>query len=81
MSDLTVSVLPNEISGSFTDIPFSTTDPYQLPASTTLKMRRYDWMGVTTPLPNGIKHIQVKVTFPDSGDADELYALGITPHV
>lgn len=82
-TDWTLAVLPNEISGAFTTIPFNVTDPYQLAgtafASTTVKMRRHDWKGVATPLPNAIKHIQIKVSLPAANTADELVYLGINP--
>lgn len=78
-TDLTLDVLPNEISGSFTNIPFQAPDPWQLPASTTVKMRRHDWKGIQTPLANLIKHIQVRISFPAANTADELVYLGINP--
>lgn len=76
-TDLTLAVLPNEVSGSFTNIPFQTTDPYMLPASSTIKMRRYDWLATTTPLPNQIKHCQFKVTLPTENAKNELLGFGI----
>jgi hypothetical protein len=80
-TDLTLSVLPNELSGSFTTIPFNTTDPYQLTASSTVKMRRHDWLGVQSMLPNAVKHLQVKVTLPTENAANELIGFGINPTV
>ena len=76
-TDLTLSVLPNEVSGSFTSIPFGTTDPYQLTASSTISMRRHDWMGVASVLPDAVKHLQIKVSFPQASTADELSGMGI----
>lgn len=74
---LSVSVLPNEISGSFTSIPLNTSDPFQLPASSTVNMKRYDWKGVQSALPNWIRHIQVKVTLPTEAARNEIYTLGL----
>jgi hypothetical protein len=79
-TDLTVSVLPNEVSGSFTSIPFTCADPYELPATTTVKGRRYDWNGNQSALPNAVKHLQVKITLPTENAANELLAVGIIPH-
>jgi len=74
---LAVSVLPNEISGSFTSIPLQTSDPYQLTASSTINMKRYDWKGVQSALPNWIRHLQVKVTLPTEAAKNEIYTLGL----
>lgn len=77
---LTVSVLPNEISGSFTALPFQANDPWQLPASATVDMRRYDWANNASALPKLVKHVQVKVSFAAENFASELLAMGITHH-
>jgi hypothetical protein len=75
---LTVAVLPNEISGSFTTIPFQAADPYELVASSTINMSRYDWKGAASALPQLVKHLQVKVTFPNTDTVkNEIYTLGI----
>lgn len=72
-----LSVLPNEISGSFTAIPFTTNDPPNLPASSTIRMRRHDWNAVQSMLPNWIKHMQVQVTMPSENAKNELLGLAI----
>jgi hypothetical protein len=76
-SALTVSVLPNEISGSFTALGTAVADPYQLPASSTLSMKRYDWNTVATPLANALRHLQVKITLPTEAAKNEVYTLGL----
>jgi hypothetical protein len=76
-SALTVSVLPNEISGSFTALGTAVNDPWRLPASSTLNMKRYDWNTVATPLANEIRHIQIKVTLPTEAAKNEVYTLGL----
>jgi len=79
-SALGLSVLPNEISGSFTSIPLSKSDPWELPASTTINMKSYDWLGVQTVLANCIRHLQIKITFPTEAAANEVFSLSITPN-
>lgn len=74
---LTVQVLPNEISGSFTTIPSNAADPFQLPASSTISMKRYSWLGVQTPLPALVKHMQIKITMPTEAFKNEIFTLGI----
>lgn len=74
---LTVSVLPNEISGSFTALGTAVADPWRLPASSTLTMNRYDWNTVATPLSNQLRHIQVKITLPTEAAKNEIYSLGL----
>jgi hypothetical protein len=74
---LTVSVLPNEISGSFTTLPNPVAEPWQLPATSTLTQQRYDWMANQGPLPNLVKHLQIKVTLPTEAAKNEIFALGL----
>lgn len=74
---LSVGVLPNEVSGSFTNIPFTNADPWQLPASSTIDMKEYKWLGVQSPLPNIVKHVQVKITLPSEAFKNEIYSLSV----
>lgn len=74
---MTVSVLPNEISGSFTTLPFTASDPWQLPASSTIGQNRYDWLGAQSPLPNAIRHLQVKITMPIENAKNEIYGVSL----
>ncbi len=83
-TDLTVSVLPNEVSGSFTSIPLSNSDPPQLSGtayeSSTLKMKEYQWLGVGSPLPNFLKHVQIKITMSASDTVkNEVYSASLSP--
>jgi hypothetical protein len=59
----TVSVLLNEISGSFTTLPNPVPDPPQLVASSTVYMKRHDLKAAGTPLPQHVRHCQVKIDF------------------
>ena len=77
-SALTLSVLPNETSGSFTNIPVSNDDPWQLPASSTINQKTYQWLGVGSILPNIVRHLQIKITLPASDTVkNEIYTLSI----
>lgn len=76
-SALGVSVLPNEISGAFTAIPLKCQDPFGVPASSTINMNRYDWMGNQSALSNWIRHLQVKVTLPTENAKNEVFTLGM----
>lgn len=75
---LTVSVLPNETSGSFTNIPVSNDDPWQLPASSTINQKTYQWLGVQSFLPNIIRHLQIKIALPASDTVkNEIFTLSL----
>ncbi len=74
----TVSVLLNEISGSFTALPNPVADPALLPASSTIIAVRHDLKAAASPLPQFIRHLQVKIDFGSSSTAaDELLGLGL----
>ena len=74
---LTIGVLPNEVSGSFTNIPLSNSDPWQLPASSTINMKMYQWLGVQSALAAIVKHLQIKITLPTEAAHNEIYSLTI----
>ena len=77
-TDFTIAVLPNEISGSFTTVPFTAADPWQLVASSTINMKRYDWKGIQSLLANIVKHVQLKITFPGSDTVkNEVYTISL----
>jgi hypothetical protein len=77
-SPITIDVLPNEISGSFTNIPLSNADPYQLPASTTINKNEYQWLGAQSMLPDILRHLQVKITFSATDTVqNEVFSLSI----
>lgn len=75
----TVSVLPNEISGSFTSIPYSTEDPWRLGQAATVDRDRYDWLGVQSTLPNGMRTLQIKLGLAAEDAASEVYSLALVP--
>lgn len=81
---LVIAVMPNEIGSpaTFTTIPFTVADPYQLAgttyASQSINMNRYDWKGVQSTLPQLVKHLQIKITLPATDTVkNEIYTLGI----
>lgn len=76
----TLSVLPNEISGSFTNIPYSNQDPFSLPATSTVARQEFQWLGVQTQLPNAMRHVQVKLSFIAENQPGEIYSLAFTPN-
>jgi hypothetical protein len=75
----TVSVLLNEVSGSFVPLPNPVPDPPELSASpsTTLLMKRHYLKAAQTPLPQLVRHMQVKFTFATEAAANELLGLAI----
>jgi len=74
----TVSVLLNEISGSFTALPNPVADPPQLAASSTLWMKRHDLKAAASPLPQHVRHLQVKIDFGNTDTVqNELLGLGL----
>jgi hypothetical protein len=75
----TVSVLLNEISGTFTALPNPVSDPPKVSSSpsTTVTMNRHHFGFATTPLArNQIQHMQVKITFAAENFRNELLGLG-----
>jgi len=75
----TLSVLLNEISGSFTALPNPVPDPPQLVASSTIWMKRHDLKAASTPLPQHVRHMQVKVDFGNSDTVqNELLGIAIS---
>jgi hypothetical protein len=73
----TVSVLMNEISGTFVTIPNPVPDPPQLAGSTTVKMMRHDLLGNQSAMPLYARHLQVKITWATEAAKNELLGLGI----
>lgn len=78
-TDPTVSVLTNEISGSFTALPNPVAEHPLLPATTSLVAKRHYLKAAATPLPTQMHHLQVKVAFPTQNDHSELYTLALMP--
>lgn len=73
----TVAVLLDEISGSFVTLPNPVPDPPKLAASTTVLMKRHDLKAAQTPLPQDIRHLQIKVSFIAENFKNEVIGLGI----
>lgn len=77
----TVSVLLNEISGSFIPLPNPANDPPQYDgtafASTTVWSKRHYLKSAAKPLPTQIKHLQIKVSFAAENAKGELLGVSI----
>jgi hypothetical protein len=73
----TVAVLLDEISGTFTALPNPVADPPKLVASSTVLMKRHWLKAAQTPLPQDIRHLQVKVSFIAEDARNEILGLGI----
>ncbi len=73
----TVSVLLNEISGTFVTLPNPVNDPPLLPATTSITSSRYYLRAATTPLPQQVKHLMVKIAFSTENYAATIMTLGI----
>lgn len=71
----TCAVLLNEVSGSFTTVPNPVADPWQLTASSTIISVRHDLKAATTPLPQLVRHLQVKITFASEAFKNEILGL------
>lgn len=78
-SDVAISVLNNEITGTFVNIPLNTNYPYDLSASISVPSKRYDWRGAQSPLPQLTTHLQVKLTFPTEAAKNEVLSLSLAP--
>ncbi len=76
-TDLVIAVLPNEISGSFTNIPKTVQDSWRLPASSSINMFRYDWAGNQSAIAKLVKHFQTKITLPTENAKNEIFSLSI----
>lgn len=73
----TVAVLLDEISGSFTTLPNPVPDPPKLTASTTILTKRHDLKAAQTPLPQDIRHMQIKISFVAENYKNEITGLGV----
>jgi hypothetical protein len=77
----TVSVLLNEISGSFTTLPNPVSDPTAYAgtsfASTTVVTKRHYLKAAATPLAQQVRHLQIKVSFGTENFRNELLGLAI----
>jgi hypothetical protein len=78
-SDAVISVLLNEISGTFTALPNPVSDPPLLSASTTVISKRHYLKFAAKPLPEGVRHLQVKITFAAENAKNELLGFALLP--
>lgn len=76
-SDPTVSVLVNDISGTFSTLPAATPEPPQLNASTGVIAKRLDM--TASGAPTIVRHLQLKFAFPAEAFKNELLGLAIAP--
>jgi hypothetical protein len=77
----TVSVLMNEISGTFAALPNPVGDPMPYAGtalqSSTVTMMRHDLKKATTPIAQKARHMQVKITLATEAQATKIWGLGI----
>jgi hypothetical protein len=78
-TDMTVSALLNEISGSFTTLANAVNEPTRLAASSTVVAKRHYLKGAASPLPEQIRHLQVKITFASENAKNELLGFALLP--
>jgi hypothetical protein len=78
-TDATVSVLLNEISGSFTTLPNPVNEPTKLVASTTVVAKRHYLKTGATPLAEQVRHLQVKIAFASENAKNELLGFALLP--
>jgi hypothetical protein len=70
-------VILNEVSGTFTTLPNPVSDPPQLPASSSVVANRYYIKSASTPLPQAVRHLQVKLSFPAENKATEVLGFAL----
>ncbi|MFB3923830.1 MAG: hypothetical protein ACE145_19065, partial [Terriglobia bacterium] len=73
-----ISILPNEISGTFTILPNPVDEPPMLGASTSIVAKRYYLQAVQTPMPSWMRHMQLKLEWPAENAANELLGLAVS---
>ncbi len=82
-SDFSISVLTNDISGTFVNLPNPVPEPPQLSAipSTGVVAWRHNLASAQQPLPQLIRHIQVKITLPTEAVKNELLGVALAPPI
>jgi hypothetical protein len=78
-TDLTVAVLMDEITGSFTTLPNPVADRPKLPGSATIIGKRHYLKAAQVPVIQRVRHLQVKVSLPSENAKNELLGLAIMP--
>ncbi len=77
----TLSVLPNNVSGTFTVIPNPVGEPYQLAGgayeSTNPLTKAHQWKNVQVPLPQIVQNLQVQVAFANDTTQSEIVGIGL----
>jgi len=76
-SPATVSVMLQEINGTFVELPNPVSDPPLLRASTTIISQRHYLKAAQTPLPQQVRHLRVRVAFPAENAKNELLGLAL----
>lgn len=74
-----VSILPNNTSGTFVNVPFTANLPAYLAGTslepTTVRQSRYDLSGATGLAYGQLNHLQIKVSWPSENNQNELTGL------
>jgi hypothetical protein len=78
-TDPTLSILLNEVSGTFVALPYPVQDPPLLTASTSIVMKRFYLKSAATPLAQQARFAQIKVDFSTQTVKNEIYGLGVMP--
>lgn len=78
-SEPQLSLLPNEISGTFITLTNPVNEPPELDPATSLIAKRYYLRDAAVPVPHLMRHLQVKITFPPEAAKNELLGLCISP--
>lgn len=76
-SDATVSVLANEVSGTFTPVPNPENEPPLYPRGTSIVSKRHYLKAAQKPIPQKIRHLQVKIEFPSENQPNELIGFAL----
>ena len=76
-SDATVSVLCNEIAGTYVTLPNPVNDPPLLRPQTSIIAKRHYVRSAQTPLAQQVRHLLVQVAFPVEAVKNELLSLAL----
>ena len=76
-SDAIVSVMCNEISAPFVVLPNPVNDPPLLAPQTTIIAKRHYMRAAQVPLPQQVRHVQVKIDFGIDSVKNELLSLAL----
>jgi hypothetical protein len=80
-SDFSISVLANDITGNFINLPNPVSEPPELSSipSTGVVAWRHYLQAAQSPLPQLVRHLQVKVTLPNEAIKNELLGIALAP--